>query len=123
LLYTLWDVGVDQPGRGQRLADMLHDYGHRGLGSKRYPTGEHLIEHHPQGVDIGPAVHCQTLALFGRHVLRGTDKAGYSLPGALDHESQPKIGQDDLAFRGQEDIGWFDIAVDYPSAMSIVKRF
>ena len=100
---------------------MLYNYAHRGFRGERYSTGEHLIEHHPQGVDIGPAVHRQALALFGRHVLRRTDKAGDGLAGALDHEGQAEIGQNGLTLRSEEDVGWFDIAVDYPSVVSVVK--
>ena len=45
------------PGGGQRAGgDVLEGDGHVGVAGERRPAAQHLVEHHAQGVDVGPAV-------------------------------------------------------------------
>ncbi len=101
------EVGVDE-GRSRVLEE-------------REPAAEHLVEHHPERVEISPTIERSSLDLLGRHVReRPHEHARIGLDGgSVDALRDAEV--DDLGRRvgarralGEEDIARLDVAVDHP---------
>src|SRR5690625_1555 len=98
-------------------------------------TGEHLVEHQPQAVDVAAVVDLESPGLLRRHVHRGADPgAGHRQPGehlatcdAEIHQfhrvriqSLPRTAVQALA--QHHDVGGFDVAVDNAGFVDVVER-
>jgi len=108
---------------GQRL----RNNGLRGRALKRGTAGEHLVQHHAQGVDIGPAVQVGLAqGLLGAHVRRCADgHAGLRQLRACGRGAygprDPEVRHDRVALR-EQDVRRLDVAVHDPLAMGVGKR-
>ena len=90
-------------------------------------AGEHLVDHHPQGVDVGPGVEGALPAalLWGHVVRRAHDHAAAGLVAAVDpgdaevddHGFLPAVGR-----AGQQDVRGLEIAVHDPDAVGLGER-
>ncbi len=54
-----WRLGKNRDQRRRKIA-----------GLERGAAGQHLVENHAEGEDVGAPIDIQTPALFGRHVSR-----------------------------------------------------
>ena len=59
--------------------------------------------------------------LFGTHV-SGCPGVAWSLPDILLTQRQPEVGHERLAAFVEQDVPWFDIAMDQPLLVSVVQR-
>ena len=83
------------------------------LAVERQSSRHHLIDHHPERPDVGAAIHDLAQRLLGRHVRRRSERgARFRELGAVLKAGHAEIGDFDLAFLCQQQIGAFDIAVD-----------
>jgi hypothetical protein len=58
--------------------------------------------------------------LFGTHI-GGCPSVAWSLPQILLTQRQPEVRHKRLAARVEQDVAWFDIAMDQPLLVSVVK--
>ncbi len=65
------DRRVVGPGRHHRCVKVLRDDGEDVFPGEGGPPGQQLVEHHPEGVEIGPPVHRLAQGLLGGDVGRG----------------------------------------------------
>jgi hypothetical protein len=85
---------------------------------ERGDAGDHLVEHDPEGVDVGPARRRLLLDDLRRHVQGRAEHGGRGrVPRALGDAGDPEVG--DLRNRAvagvvQEDVGGLDVPVDDP---------
>lgn len=90
---------------------------------KRYPTGQHLVQNHPQSIEVGTIVHRPALGLLRRHVFRGAHHhTGAGQAGALSGTGNAKIGDLGRSIGREQDIGRFDIPVDHTSGKGPAAR-
>jgi hypothetical protein len=88
-------------------------------------TGEHLVEHTPQRIDVGPPVQRPVPSrLLGTHVLRSAERKaslGDPCPTRLrDCQGDAEVGHYRLSV-GQQDILGFEVPVDDAAAMGVVE--
>ena len=88
------------------------------------PPGQHLIQHHSQGVDIAASVATFSLQLLGGYVLGCT----YYLrevckrdPPRTDLRSSAETDQLDMVAGIDHDILRFDITVNDPTTLYVLK--
>ncbi len=119
-----WHVGDERAQRRRPLAHVLVGDRHRGLAGERRAPGEHLVEHHTEGVDVAARVDGQALGLLGREVGGGAhDEAGLChLLVRADRTGDAEVGDLDLAVGGDEDVARLDVAVHDTVAMRIGER-
>ena len=123
-LSRLGQIGAQRSRWGRWLLGLLaHQLDHR-TPLKGDPPGDHLVEHHPQTVQIGRRSYRSSLKLLRGHV--GECPHHLSRRGQLgmDLGQQPsnaEVGEVGVPLHIEQDIGWLDISVDYPLAMGIVQ--
>ena len=97
---------------------------HRRPGERRL-SGQHLVGHGPERVDVGPGIdrafpHC----LLGRHVLGGAEaqsRLGHPVAaGVLDREGDPEVGHRGVAVL-EEDVLGLDVAMDHAEAVGVAE--
>ena len=62
--------------RGQGRLHVLEGDFHGGIGLVGHPAGEHLVEHHSEGVDVGAGIDGPAQRLLRRHVRRRPHQRG-----------------------------------------------
>ncbi len=84
-----------------------------GVGVERWGAGQHLVEHGPEGVDIGARVRDIAPELLGSDVLGGAqDRARVGeIPTAFGL-GDAEVGHQDATVVGQHDVGGLDVAMD-----------
>ena len=94
--------------------DVLVNHRGRIATGERQFAGEHLVEHHSQGVDIGALIAHFTASLLRAEIInRAHDRAGLSQAVRLTGElHQTEVHQLDHAGVCQHVVGWLDIAMD-----------
>ncbi len=99
-----------------------HD-GKRRRAAERHLSRDHLVNHHPQRVDIAPRIQCLSLGLLRRHVLRRTkDPAGGGPSSEGSCFGDAKVHHRHVAVGPDHDVGGLDVAVHQPAPMGIVQR-
>ncbi len=87
----------------------------RGVALVRLPAGEHLVDHHPGGVDVGAGVGPAVDDQLGGEVGDGADQhpAGGGVLGLGAHRAgEPEVGDLDPAVVGKKHVLRFHVAVD-----------
>ena len=87
---------------------------------------QQLVENDAEAVDVAAAVDLVGLApgLLGTHVGRRPQKLAVHRQGALAGipGGQAEVGDAGLALRVDQEIGWFQVAVDHPALVREVER-
>ncbi len=110
--------------RLRRLGDVRGEDLLRGQPGEGRTSGQQLIAHHPERVDVGPVIDVRIGGgLFRSHVGRCSERdpdGGEILPpGRLAHRlGHAEIHHQRMAAREHDVVG-LDIAVHHPAAMSI----
>ena len=114
--------GLIELGPLRHLRDLLHRDRDGALALEGDPSGERLVEHHPDRVEVGDRGHVHALRLLGREVVGGPHhRAGLGDlrdAGAGD----PEVGDDRLALGVDDHVLRLQIAVDDPVAMGEARR-
>ena len=95
---------------------MLVGNSDRVLSAERRLTGKKLKQNDACGVEVGTCIHPFTTSLFGGEVLSGThDSAGLRDRGSRvgDGTGDAKVHDFYLTTRGDHDVAWLDVAVNY----------
>ena len=121
-----------RPGQPAPVGIGSDDRGHH-IGQAVPPEGaasaQHLVEHAPEGPDVGPAVDALAPRLLGAHVVRGADHPARrrrrmrgGCGGVVERRrtviqdpGQAEVEQLHLAVAGQLDVGGLQVAVHDPS--------
>ena len=101
--------------------------GHQGGGRRVGTIGglpkQHLEQHYPEGVEVGPVVSVRAHGLLGGHVLRRTKGLARlrEARAALQHPRQSEVRKDRPGVGIQQDVGRFQVSVHDPLAMGVVQ--
>ena len=117
------NVGGDLAGARGWLGDVLEEDERGVLPCEREVQGGHLVQHNPEGVDVGAAVEWLPLGLFGGHVVGcARYHADLAEVGFAQRPCQPKIGQHHLPALGEHDVGGLHIAVNHVKRVGEIER-
>ena len=102
----------------------------RGRTIERRRTGEHVVEHDPEGVDVGATVQGIARRLLGTHVLRCSDyhafagegRAALLLLRSLRRFRDPEVRHQDVAAPVEQDVVGLDVAMHDLVAMRVRER-
>ncbi len=97
-------------GGGGRLVHLENVFGSGGY--ERPAAGDHLENHHSQGIDIRSFVEGQKLGLFRRGIVGSAEKN--TAPGDArlpEHPGHTEIGEVRLTVLVQENVARFDVPV------------
>ncbi len=124
--------------RRHRLVDVLehHGDGRLAVGGEGRPPGEHLVEHHAQGIDVRACVDRSAARLLRAHVGRGSEHIPRcGLRSGAGDVSDAEVGQDWLDVRrqrqareerrgsgAQDDVRRLHVAMDDPLGMGVIQR-
>ena len=103
---------------------MLEHHRQGGLGFIGHPTGDHLVQHHTQRVDVTAVIHRIAHTLLGRHVSwRADDGPARGELGRLCHQlGNAKVSEEGVAPLVDQHIAGLDVAVNHILAVGIVQR-
>ena len=93
----------------------------RGFAAERRFTGEHLVEHDSDRIEVGLRGRGVSVDLLGGEVLRGAEQlagGGHAAGRVGDGFGNPEVGQLGRPVGGQEDVARFDVSMDEPLGMS-----
>ena len=94
-----------------------------GVARKGVLTGEALVQHARQRIDVGTGVGNSGAEALRCHVGEGADDgAGAVQLGRRRAVGNPEIGQTNNALRGHQRVGRFDVAMHQSSGMRRVQR-
>ncbi len=85
------------------------------------PSGEDLVQHDAQRINVASHAELAAFHLFGRHI-GGCSAAGLGAFQLLGQGRQAEVGDHHVSGSVQHDIGGFQIAVEHASAVSRGKR-
>jgi len=86
-----------------------------GFAGERNVAGHHLVHDQAQRIEIATVIDRSAFDLFGRHVARRADKsaaAGHAHFCGLERSGEAKIGNEHLIVFADEDVVWFEVAMD-----------
>ena len=122
LFQPLRDVGIDSGGQYRSAIDMLDGNPHRRLSIVRHPSGNHLIHHNAQRVDIGTVIHSASLGLLGRNVVNRTQRF-FGQRIALGHDpGNAKVSHLYRAVLQHHHIMGLNITVDQSTTVGMLQR-
>ena len=97
-----------------------------GLAEERDATGEALVQHQPQRVQVGSPVELAAADLLGRQVLGRAHHdvvAGEVVAGGVGEAlGDAEVGEQDAPVRGDQDVAGLDVAVDQAGLVGGVER-
>ena len=109
-------------GRYRRRVNMLTDDGHGVISNKGWPAGNHLIEHSPQGVEVGPGGDLTAHGLLRGHVVKGAHHhPGVGKAGEVNGQGQTEVADLGRAVGTEPYIARLDVTVDNPLAVGILQ--
>ena len=116
----------DGPDAGYRLHHALGDDRLGGWPGIRRLPGEHLVEHAPEGVDVGAAIHVGIAGcLLGAHVVRCAEREpGLRQPLRArggEGSRDPEVSDDSLS-AGEQDVLGLDVTVHHAAFVGIAQR-
>ena len=125
-LQGLGDAHTQQRRRQRALLHVLDGHRGGGVGRERGLAHDHLVEHHPQRVEVGPAVEGLALGLLGREV-RGRahhrPDVGQVVAGAAGQRGgDAEVGHLHLAVVADDDVAELHVAVHQPGAVGAAER-
>src|SRR5262249_37610510 len=100
--------------RGRILRNVLIHYSKHIFAFKWVETTEHLIENNSNCIDISTSCAALSTQLFGRHIIRGSNRPGKAAPGHTPctlQQGNAKIDNLYIIIRFEHDILWLDISV------------
>ena len=116
-----------QPAQRHRwVLHVLVGHRHRGVALERRSPGQHLVQHHAEGVQVAAGVGRLAPGLLGRevgggsHHCPGLGQAGGG-PGTR-HQGDAEVGDLHVPVGAQQHVLWFDIAVDDPRSVGEGQR-
>ena len=116
------DVRVERGRRRRRLLEVLHDDGDGRVGVEGDAPGQHLVEDDAEGVEVSARVARLALPLFGGHVGgRARDRARHREARAAEDERDAEVGEHDLPFGVEHDVGRFQVSVDHAARVGVVN--
>ena len=98
---------------------------HRRLAPERGTPGQHLVQHHPGGVEVGTGVDGFALGLLGGEVGGGAEDRGClgdRRRRVGDGAGDAEVHDLDLVVLGDHDIAGLDVAVDDARAVRVLER-
>ena len=111
--------------------EVLDADGHVAVAHERRPPAEHLVEHDPEGVDVGAAVDRPAVDLLGRQVLGGADdRAGagevLGMGGVAGDRLGRGLGDAEVGHLhppvlAQQDVGRLHVAVDDAGLVGVLE--
>ena len=122
------ELGEALARHGRRVLEMRVDRRDLGIARERHLAGQAPVQHAPQGVDVGAAVHVLAADLLGGHVVDGPDE----LSGARDAGAglQPlrhaEVGEERAVrrrarIRREQDVPRLHVAMDQPGGMGGIE--
>ena len=121
-LQGLGDGRVDLPGGQRDGVDVLNGHRHGGVPLEGQAAGNHLIEHHAGGVQVGPGVDVAAPGLLRRDVVhrpQGLLGEGAVAPGG--HPGDAEVGHLHAAVPQDHDVVGLDVPVDDPPAVGVAQ--
>src|SRR6185369_1859110 len=104
------------------IVDVAHGHTDGSLGGERELAGQHLEGDDTDRVDIGGGGSHQPRGLFGGEVADGAEAlAGCGEIAVGQSLGDAEIDQPGPAVRVDEDVAWFDIAVDITPDMGVIE--
>ena len=116
-----------ESGARRPVEDRLEDGGGGAAGEGRV-AGGHLVEHHPEGEEVGAGVHLLAPRLLGRHVGHGPQRRARARrelvgghrgaerrladPPALEELGEAEVEDLGLPALGEEEVGGLDVPVN-----------
>ena len=114
---------------GRRVLEMRVDGRDLGIARERNLAGQTPVQHAPQRVDVGAAVHVIAPDLLGGHVVDGPDElSGSGDAGAgLQPLRHAEVGQERAVrrrarIRREQDVARLHVAMDQPGGMGGIER-
>ena len=104
--------------------DVLHHYLDGRFGVVGAAAGEHFIQHHAEGVDVGTAVYvCRALGLLWADVVGCADRFFTGERGvAFPHLGNTKIREEGTAVLVKQNVVWLQIAVHDAHLVGRIQR-
>ncbi len=90
--------------------------------AKRADTGQQLVQHGAQRIDIGVTGQIQALHLLGRHIARRTGNTLDARDLGIGHQRDAKIDDAHVVVLREHDVRWLDVAVDHAARVRVVQR-
>ena len=111
LLEARRQVGPDRAQARRLVVEDLVDQARVRRPGEGQAPGEQVVEHDPEGVDVGLVGERLLLQLLRRHEggRPDVDEIG---AGCVGEHRDPEIGDFDLEIRGDQDVGGLDVAMD-----------
>ena len=111
-------------GGGRRVfVEALEGDGRGRIGLERTPSGQHLEEDDPEGVDVGRAGDLVTACLFGAEVVDGPEGRARDRHRRLgDGPGDAEVGDLHVPAVGDEDVARLHVAVDDSLAVGDLER-
>ena len=90
----------------------------------RWAPAQRLVEHHPEGVDVGPGVERMAFDLLGREVLGRAHHLAHlgEVGRGLGRLGDAEVGDEQATVGRGEDVPGLHVAVDEAVAVSVVER-
>ena len=100
---------------------MLDGHGHGGIPLKGQPPGQHLIQHHTGGVDVGAGVDPVAPGLLRRDIVDGAEGLlGQGLAG-VGQTGDAEVGHLHAAVPQHHDVLGLDVPVDDAPAVGVAQ--
>jgi len=115
-------LGVVPARRHRPGVQVLADHGHGVVAHEGRATGQHLVEHGAQRVEIRARRHASAHGLLGRHV--GGRSHHRSLAGdarAVERDREAEVAEPDAAVVAEPDIPGLEIAVDDAVVVGVLE--
>ena len=110
-------------GIRKRFAHVLHRHGHLCVRLEGRLSGEHLVEHDPERVDVGLAGDLAPERLFGRHVVRRAEHAaGGGEALGLQRAGDAEVGDLGAAVAVDQDVLRLHVAMDELVLVGALER-
>ena len=109
--------------RGDRLgAEVLADDRHRVLARKRRLTGDQLVEHRPERVEVRASVGAAAERLLGRQVGDRSDEHPLDRGPRAAVGGEAEVAEARGAVVAEPDVGGLQVAVDDPACVGVLER-
>ena len=85
--------------------------------------GEHVVEHHAHGIEIGAAIHRGAFDQhFGGYIIRRAHRRAFLRGGGVQHAGQAEIRHLHRALHIDQDVRRLDVPMHHPALMRVAQR-